>query len=121
MPLDNDDIPPERAFQFDAIASASVETLDWAAAHSVPLQYIYPVVPFVETDFSLEAWFFFDTEHQVRRFAEDGTCERVFAQFRADLAGAGYRSEWIPLVTCRCASKEVVDRDYQGSYYNFLR
>src|SRR5256885_7381781 len=36
----------------------------------VALQRIEPVVPFVETDFSLEAWLFFDTERSEEHTSE---------------------------------------------------
>jgi len=121
MKLNIDGMPLERSLQFAAIEKASAKTLDWAAGQSIPLQHIEPVVPFVESDFALHAWLFFENESQVARFQADGTCETVIARFRSDLAGAGYRSEWLPQVVCHFGSKEVVDRDYQGSYYNFLR
>ena len=117
----HDDIPPERSRQFDVIESASAKTLRWAAHQAVPLERIEPVVPFVETDFSLDAWLFFDTEAHVEQFRVDGTGDKVVAQFRSDLADSGYPPEWLALVVCHFGSKEVVDREYQGSYYYFLR
>jgi hypothetical protein len=121
MTPDINAIPPERSLQFDAIERASVKTLDWASGQSIPLRHIEPVVPFVETDFGLDAWLFFESESQVARFQADGTSETVIARFHSDLADSGYRSEWLPRVICHFGSKEVVDRDHQGSYYYFLR
>src|SRR5690606_16293413 len=92
------DIPPERARQFDVIEAASAKTLRWAAHEAVPLERIEPVVPFVETDFSLDAWLFFDTEARTSQFRADGTADKVVAQFRADLADSGYPPEWLALV-----------------------
>jgi hypothetical protein len=121
MKREPDDIPPERARQFDLIETASARTLKWTASRAIPLQHIEPVVPFVETDFSLDAWLFFDTEDHAKRFQADGTADNVVAQFRADLENAGYPVEWLSLVACHFASKEVVDREFQRSYYLFLR
>lgn len=116
-----DAIPPERSRQFDLIEMASARTLEWASKASIPLKHIEPVVPFVETDFSLDAWLFFDTEANVEVFSSDGSADKVAAQFRTSLAESGYPAEWLSLVVCHFASKEVVDRDYQGSFYYFLR
>lgn len=114
-------IPPERGLQFDLIAKASEDTLRWAKDREISLEHIEPVVPFVETDFSLDAWLFLDTEGRIRRYRLDGTANRLAAQFRADLADVRYPNEWLRLVTCHLGSKEVVDRDCEGSYYMFLR
>ena len=116
-----DNVPPERSRQFDLIEKASAKTLRWAADQAIPLERIEPVVPFVETDFSLSAWLFFDTEASVSLFRSNGTSDKVVAQFRSDLADSSYPAEWLSLVVCYFASKEVVDRDYQGSYFYFLR
>jgi len=114
-------IPPERERQFDLIAVASDALLGRARANGRALEYIYPVVPYVETDFSLDAWLFLDTESRIREYQADGTAAALISEFRAELAKAGYPAEWLQHVSCHFGSKEVVDRDYQGSYYNFLR
>jgi hypothetical protein len=115
------DIPPERARQFDLIEVASTRTLDWAKSQRLALVYIYPVVPFVETDFSLEAWLFVDEEQRLRTYQADGTAPRLADRFKLELKVANYPKEWCTLVTCSYASKEVVDRDFEGNYYYFLR
>ncbi len=115
------DIPAERLRQFDLISKATTITLRWAVDNSIPLLRIEPVVPFVETDFSMYAWFFFDTEASVDLFRSDGTGDRVVARFCSDLSACGYPAEWLSLVVCDFASKEIVDRNYQGSYFYFLR
>ena len=114
-------MPPERARQFDVIEKASAQTLRWAARESVALVRIEPVVPFVETDFSLHAWLFFETDGHVQSYRTDGTAERVESQFRSYLTESGYPNEWLSLVDCHFSSKETVDRDYEGSYFYFLR
>jgi hypothetical protein len=114
-------IPPERKRQFDLIALASERTLRWAHLQGIALEHIEPVVPFVETDFSLGAWLFFDTEGRVKQYSSDGTADRTVAQFRTSLAEAGYPPEWLLLIECYFGSREVVDRDYRGLYCNFVR
>jgi hypothetical protein len=114
-------IPPERERQFDLIAAASEATIKDARASGLALEYIYPVVPFVETDVSLDAWLFVDTEKTLREYQSGGTADALASKFRAGLAKVGYRNDWLEGVRCHFGSKEVVDRDFQGSYYNFLR
>ena len=114
-------IPPERQRQFDLIAAASKSTLRWARDQAIHLERIEPVVPFVETDFSLDAWLFVDTEAHIQQYRLDSTSELLISRFRSELLGVGYPAEWCSLVTCHFASKEVVDRDYEGSYFYFLR
>jgi hypothetical protein len=121
MKRESHDMPAERARQFDLIAVASDKTLQWARERGIALEHIEPVVPFVETDFSLEAWLFLDTEDHIQSYHSDGTAEDVVAKFRAELTMAGYPDEWAPLVACHFGSKELVDREYRGSYYLFLR
>ncbi len=114
-------IPPDRERQFDLIATASDAMLNRARANGHALEHIYPVVPFVETDFSLDAWLFVDTECTLQQYKSGGVADSLVADFRSELANVGYPSEWLKGVTCHFASKEVVDRDCQGSYYTFLR
>jgi hypothetical protein len=114
-------IPPERERQFDLIAAASEDTIKGARASGLALEYIYPVVPFVETDFSLDAWLFVDTESTLRQYESGGTADSLAADFRSRLAKVGYPNDWLKSVRCHFGSKEVVDREFQGSYCNFLR
>jgi hypothetical protein len=101
--------------------AASKRLLKWARAEGIPLQHVEFVVPFVETNFSLSAWLFYADEFSVAAFEGDGTSARVTQRFQVELAEAGYPTDWLSLVQCRFASKEVVDRDYEGSYYYFVR
>jgi hypothetical protein len=114
-------IPPERQRQFDLIEVASKATLVWAKTSGKSLERIYPVVPFVETDFSLNAWLFVDTESRIREYQADGTNDASVSEFCLELAKAGYPPDWLQQVSCRFGSKEIVDRDYEGNYYYFLR
>lgn len=114
-------MPPERERQFDLIAIASANTLQWARETGIALERIEPVVPFVETDFGLAAWLFLDTEERILLYRSNGTDHTISTQFRSQLASAGYPAEWLNLVSFYFGSKERVDLEYQGSYFNFLR
>lgn len=114
-------IPIERKRQFDVIEAASEVMRKWARANDKSLAYIYPVVPFVDTDFSLDAWLFVDTENRIREYQADGTLDALIKRFCAELASVGYPAEWSQLVSCHFGSKEVVDRDFEGSYFSCLR
>lgn len=114
-------IPPERERQFDLIEVASNAMLNRAHGVARSLVKIYPVVPFVETDFSLDVWLFLDTQRRVADYRADGTADSLAAEFRAELEKAGYPAEWLQKVSCHFGSKEVVDRDFEGSYYYFLK
>jgi hypothetical protein len=116
-----DAMPPERQRQFDLIEVASNATLLWALASGRLLEQIYPVVPFVETDFSLHAWPFVDTETRIREYQADGTADALVSEFCVQLAKVGYPPGWLQQVSCHFGSKEIVDRDYEGNYYYFLR
>jgi hypothetical protein len=114
-------IPAERSRQFELTGRARKRLLKWARAERIPLEHVEFVVPFVETDFSLSTWLFYSDESSVAAFEADGTSARVTQRFQVELAEAGYPTEWLALVECRFASKEVVERDYEGSYYYFVR
>ncbi len=114
-------MPPERQRQFDLIEIASDATLLWARVSGRSLEKIYPVVPFVETDFSLDAWLFVDTESRISEYQADGTADAIASEFRSQLEKVAYPADWLQQVSCHFASKEIVDRDYEGSYYYFLR
>ncbi len=114
-------IPPDRSRQFDYIKAAIRDTLLWAEKEAVPLVRIEPIVPFVETDFSLFVWLFFDTEAHVDQLRRDGTAQNAGLHFCAELQRAGYPTAWQSLVSYDFSSKELVDRQYMGNYFYFLR
>ena len=116
-----EDIPPERARQFDLIELASKRTLEWAATEGLPLLRVEPVVPFVDDDFSLDAWLFVDTEARIIQYRSDGTADKISTRFGSELKQVGYPQDWLERTSCHFASKEVVDRDFEGSYFYFLR
>jgi hypothetical protein len=114
-------IPAERSRQFELIERARKRLMKWAQAENIPLRHVEFVVPFIETDFSLSAWFFYSDELSVASLEGDGTSGRVIQRFKLELANAEYPTHWLSVVECRFASKEVVDRDYAGSYYHYVR
>lgn len=116
-----DEIPPERKRQFDLIEAASKALLRWAHAEGILVVYTYPVVPFVETDFSLAMWIFVDTESRISEYKANGVSDSLASQFFAELTSAGYPQLWLSQVSFHFGSKEVVDRDFKGSFYYFLR
>ena len=75
-----------RSGQFAWIDSAKKDLLRWAEEQGIPLHQIEFVVPFVDTDFSLTAWFFFETDEQLRRSGAMGWPERLSARFTRVLA-----------------------------------
>jgi hypothetical protein len=115
------DVPPERQRQFDLIEAATGKTLQWARERCLGLVHIYPMVPFVETDFSLAAWLFLDQDSRISTYRSDGTAQLIEQRFCEALIAVGYPPEWLTGVKFHYGSKETVDRDYQGSYFYFLR
>ncbi len=69
----------------------------------------------------MNAWLFVDTEETILQNQSNGTAGALEGQLRAELAKVGYPDAWLRLVVCHFGSKEIVDRDYKGSYYYFLR
>ena len=114
-------IPLERARQFALINSALATTLAWAQNNLIPLEYIYPVVPFIDSDYSVAVWLFLDSEQRIREYQDGCVAESLKAKLRKELLNAGYPEEWLILVTFHFGSKEVVDRDFEGNYLFFLR
>jgi len=114
-------VPSDRSRQFQLIEGARKLLLNWARQENMRLEHVEFVVPFVATDFSLYVWLFYATRADIKRCADNGTSERMKAKFKTILAELGYPSEWNALVEFSFASKEEVDQDYEGSYYNYVR
>ena len=114
-------IPKERKIQFELIEMATKSILNWAHVNDKSLVHIYPVLPFVETDFSLEAWLFLDTENRIDEYRIDGTLEVLKSRFMLELEEVDYPKVWLKSVSFHFDSKEKVDREYEGSFYYFLR
>lgn len=114
-------IPKERKKQFELIELATKSLLNWAQENNRSLVHIYPVLPFVETDFSLEAWLFLDTKNRIDEYSIDGTLEFLKSRFILELEKVDYPKDWLKTVSFHFGSKEKVDQDYEGSFYYFLR
>ncbi|OLE23160.1 MAG: hypothetical protein AUG44_22860 [Actinobacteria bacterium 13_1_20CM_3_71_11] len=110
-----------RKQQFAHIAAAKTALLGWAQSNDIPLVRVEFVVPFVETDFSLSVWLFYDTNANVTRAAADGTTTNVEQEFQSILSAAGYPTDWLSRVSFYIDSHENVERDYEGSYFYRLR
>ena len=74
-------------------------------------------MPFVETDFSLGVWLFFDTDDNLAAVREDGRSSTVERTLLAALADTAYPPEWLTIVEFSSDSHENVERNYEGSYF----
>jgi hypothetical protein len=110
-----------RKQQLAHIEAAGAELRAWARSNGVPLVHVDFVVPFVETDFSLSVWLFYDTDRSVADLDHDGTTARVQQEFLSILDAGGYPAAWLPDVAFYVDSHENVERNYDGSYFYRLR
>jgi hypothetical protein len=110
-----------RCGQFAWIDSAKKDLLRWAEEQGIPLHQMEFVVPFVDTDFSLSAWFFFETDEQLQRSNASGWPERLSTRFTEVLATFGYPAAWLTKIGFFWDSHENVVRNYEGSYFYRLR
>ena len=110
-----------REKQFACISAAKARVLEWAAEGRVPLVHVDVVVPFVETDFDLDVWLFYDTTLNVTARERDGTTANAIAEYRRALSDAGYDPKWLTRVKFHVDSHENVLQNYEGSYFYFLR
>jgi hypothetical protein len=110
-----------RQKQFAAIEVARMHVQQWAATRRVPIVHLDVVVPFVETDFSLAAWLFYDTNANLLAYGLDGTTAAAEAEYRAGLSAGGYDPAWLTHVTFFWDSYEDVALHYEGSYFYRLR
>ena len=110
-----------RDFQFTAIEHARQRTLAWAKTEGIPLHTIEFVVPFVEDDFSLAVWLFFDADADLTSVQRDGRYATVEEKFSEALAAEEYPSEWLAHIAYYGDSHENVERNYEGSYFYRLR
>jgi hypothetical protein len=110
-----------RKNQFAHIDAAKANLLAWAAANKVPLIHVEFVVPFVDTDFSLTVWLFYDTDLNVTRAADDGTTANVQERLLSILSADGYPADWLSQTSFVVDSHENVERNFEGSYFYRLR
>lgn len=76
-------------------------TLTWAFDQGCDLLRIEFVLPFVETDFSLDVWFFFKTDEVVTILDRNGFTRKLAEQFLDTLQVQGGPPELIAGVNCR--------------------
>jgi hypothetical protein len=110
-----------RKRRFAHLAAAEAQILAWARSHDVPLVHVDFVVPFVETDFGVSVWLFYDTNASVARLKRDRGSDLVRATFLELLTADGYPPGWLAGVRFHIDSHENVVRNYKGSYFYRLR
>jgi hypothetical protein len=110
-----------RSDQFAYIEAARANLLRWAPEHGIPLHRIEFVVPSVDTDLGLSAWFFFETDEQLRRSKAMGWPQRLSTRFTEVVVGLGCPATWLPEIRFVLDSHENIIRNYEGSYIYRLR
>ena len=107
--------------QFTCVERARADVLRLARREGIPLHRIEFVIPFVPTDLGLGAWFFYETDDQLRRAEAAGWSAVLTAALTRALGSAGYAEEWLGEIGFTFDSHEHVVRDYEGSYFYRLR
>ncbi len=107
--------------QFAYIEAARQHVLGWARSNGIALHRIEYVVPFVDTDFRLSVWFFYETDAQLQKARALRWSQRLMKTMKSCLRSLGYAEECISAVSFTFDSHENVERDYQGSYFYRLR
>jgi hypothetical protein len=79
------------------------------------------VVAFVETNFGVSVWLFYDSDDDVARLDHDGRSIEVQDELLSLLSADGYPAEWLSKVVFAVDSRANVERNYQGSYFHRLR
>ncbi|BFU46680.1 hypothetical protein [Krasilnikovia sp. MM14-A1004] len=112
-----------RKLQSDHVQAAKAGLRAWADHNAIPLVDIFEMSGSVidEPDFGQTIWLFFETDAQVTQFKSDGTTARVQDAFLKILRDGGYPDQWLAVVTFDADSRERVDREYEGSYFNYFR
>ena len=110
-----------RADQFACIEFARTNLMRWAEEQGISLYRIGFVVPFVETDLGLSAWFFFETDEQLRRSGAMGWTGRLSARLMDVLEALGDSAPWLTNMGFVWDSHENVIHNYEGSYFYRVR
>ena len=110
-----------RKKQLDMISVAQKQIMQWAKRERLSLSNVDYVVPFVEDDFSLTTWFFYETNAQIDVHEKNGDSERLKHEFLRVLSSLGYPSEWLSSVDFAFDSDENVKKNFAGSYFYRLR
>jgi hypothetical protein len=112
---------PARRKQFRHLGEARDRLLVWAGNNDVPLVRVEFVVPFVESDFDVAVWLFYDSAANVARCAASGTTDEAEHQLLSILADDGYPADWLAGTSFYVDSHENVERNFEGSYFYRLR
>ena len=107
--------------QFAYIETARASILQWARERGIPLHRIEFVAPFVDTNFGLSSWFFYETDEQLRCAGDMGWPDHLDTHFIEALRVLGYAPEWLSNVRFFYDSHENVVNHYEGSYFYRLR
>lgn len=110
-----------REDQFKFIEAARAQLMESANASSVPLHRVEFVVPFVETDFSLSAWFFLETDAQLNGRDAKRWTTWLKSEFLKILRAQDYPARWLGEVGFAFDSHENVVENFEGSYFYRLR
>lgn len=110
-----------REEQYALIETAKESLMRWAGSQRIPVHRIEYVVPFVDTNFGLNAWFFYETDEQLQQAEGKGWSDRLSTALARLLRNLGYAPEWLLKIQFFFDSHENVVRHYEGSYFYRLR
>jgi hypothetical protein len=83
----NEDMNREE--QFAIIKKAEDIVLEWSKIEGIGLFRVEFIVPFVDDDFSLHTWFFFNKNLEVTENKQNGTSDRLTKHFLEILQSLG--------------------------------
>ena len=106
---------------FEVLRHANRELVRWAQANNLPVYRVENVATFEQWDDGIAVWVFFEKDSDLRSCSDEGTREKIRAQYTHLLDNGGYPFEQFPNVTFTFDSHENVQRHYAGSYFYRLR
>lgn len=109
------------ARQYMLITRARRRLFKWAKARHLPLTRVEFVVSFAKTDFSPWTWLFYDTDASVAMHAAAGDTAALQERFLTSLQELGYPARWLARVGFVVDSHENVVKNYEDSYFYWLR
>lgn len=107
--------------QLNIIEAAKAPLSRLARESGIPLHCVEYIVPFVETDFGLNVHFFLETDDQVSSADSKRWTDALATKLLEILESLGYPHLWLQRVCFYVSSHEHVVRDFQGSYFYYLR
>jgi hypothetical protein len=118
-----DPIMKARQLQSEYLQTAKAGLRAWAEENAIPLANVAEITGADSGNgqFGAKIWLFFETDVQVTQFRFDGTKTRVQDAFLKILQDDGYPAQWLEAVTFDTESRERIDREFEGSTYNFFR